>query len=124
MSFNFETEGPIDYMVYCYEQIPKEEVSHRATFLELFLERMFSDCTGARYIPGGRTYKSDGIETLDKMFHGTTEELEPIFYDVCENILGAKKRERRVKIKEHGFHVKPFVEREDSKGHLTYHQKD
>ncbi|MFW6283009.1 MAG: hypothetical protein ACOC1P_03075 [Minisyncoccales bacterium] len=91
MDFDFEKRGPVDYIVHCYEKIPKQDVDHRAFFLELFLEQRFRDCTGKRYIPGGRSYVANGKETLDKMLNETVEKLEPVFYDIMENELGYKR---------------------------------
>ena len=60
MDFDFEKGGPVDYIVHYYEKIPKQEVDHRASFLELFIEQIFRDCTGKRYVPGGRNYFANG----------------------------------------------------------------
>jgi hypothetical protein len=88
MGFNFEIGGPIDYVVYCYEQIPKENWNTRESFLTLFLEKSFRDVTGRNIISGNRQYHGTGKEDVERMLKSVVEELEPVFYDVCENLLG------------------------------------
>ena len=89
MGVDFTILGPIDYIVHCYEAIPKEELSHREAFLTLFLERHFLSLDPKVYHAGNsRNYHASGREELDRMLESTIEQLEPQFYLICKDMLG------------------------------------
>lgn len=96
MDFDFNENGPVDYIVSCYEQIPKGEASHRHAFLTFFLESYFRDPDGRiGHFGITRSYTALGEGQLENMLNSTIEELEPFFYEVCTQLLGYKSNKKQ-----------------------------
>lgn len=69
--FDFKKKSSVEYIVDCYEAIPKEEIHHRIFFLHSILDNANSFFS----------FTSHGKEELYKMIKSDIERLEPQFYD-------------------------------------------
>lgn len=71
MGFNFKNKSSVEYIVECYEAIPKDELYHRIFFLHSIL-------SGPHDL---HSYTSKGEKELRRMLKSDIERLEPEFYD-------------------------------------------